>query len=337
MRRMALLMTFVLAFGLGCETMEPDPDDGGSMPGGPSEPGDDPGGSDDPTSLAGDGPDFSEDFPSERNLNGLWEDGGREIRITQSGNAVTALYVMPHTCDHADGTGEMSETDLDFNGTIDGDRVTGEIIICRYGFDDGGNGFIPTTFEVSINADDTEMRGTWYNNVDDLDEALMITRLGCLEKSADDYGLPAGNVVNSEYNANRVYRKDGSVQTVPDDYVLNPETDNEVRRHRGVDYSSMDENGTITEVEFTAGVSGVATVVAGSAWNTINVTLPNGNVIQYLHASEIHVTNGQQVSPGTVLGKTGDTGANAIHLHVQAKDANGNYINPSCAEDGISD
>jgi hypothetical protein len=334
---MALMMTFVLVFGLGCESKEPDTDDGGSMPGGPSEPGDDPNQPGDFPSLAGDGPDFSEDFPSEHNLNGLWEDGGREIRITQSGNAVTALYLEPAICDFADGSGGTSETDLDFDGMIDGDKVTGDIIVCRYGFDDGSNGHVPTTFEMTINEDDTEMTGTWYDNVDDRDVPLTVTRLGCLDKSADDYGLPAGNVVNSEYNANRVYRKDGSVQTVPDDYVLNPETDDEVRRHRGVDYSSMDENGTITEVEFTAGVSGVATVVAGSAWNTINVTLPNGNVIQYLHASEIHVTNGQQVSPGTVLGKTGDTGANAIHLHVQAKDANGNYINPSCAEEGISD
>lgn len=335
MRRMALLMTFALALGQGCETMEPDPDGGEdlSMPGGRPIPADDPADFDDPTSLAGDGPDFSEDFPSEHNLNGLWEDDGREIRITQTGNAVTALYVTPHTCDHADGTGEMSETDLDFNGMIDGNKVTGEIIICRFGFDDAGNGFIPTTFEVSIDADDTAMRGTWYNNVDDLVEALMITRLGCLEKSADDFGLPPGNVVNSAYNANRVYRNDGSVQTVPDDYVLNPETDVEVRRHRGVDYSSMDENGTITHVEFAAGVSGVASVVPNSDWNTINVTLPNGNVVQYLHASEISVTDGQQVTPGTILGKTGKTGANAIHLHVQAKDADGNYINPSCAEE----
>jgi murein DD-endopeptidase MepM/ murein hydrolase activator NlpD len=40
------------------------------------------------------------------------------------------------------------------------------------------------------------------------------------------------------------------------------------------------------------------------------------------------VVDGQEVTPDTELGVTGSTGANAVHLHVQAKNPDGNPINP---------
>ncbi len=69
-------------------------------------------------------------------------------------------------------------------------------------------------------------------------------------------------------------------------------------------------------------------IVPGSKYNTITVVLPDGSTIQYLHASQINVVDGQEVSPDTELGVTGSTGANAVHLHIQAKDQQGHNINP---------
>lgn len=291
-----------------------------------------------PPSTADDGPDNpANDLPRVHNLNGPWEDGGREVRITQSGNQVTALYVQPYVCDHRDGTGQTDQTDLDFDATLSGDQLTGQTSVCSYGKDNpGGVGIRPADMKLTANEDDTELTGAWHDNRSDSDTPITITRLGCLKKSAADYGLPPGNEQTSDYNANRVYRKDGSVETVPDDYVLNPDTDTMVRRHRGVDYSSHDANGNVANVPFTAGVTGTVDVIEGSQWNTIDVVLPNGNIVQYLHASEIDVKDGDSVGPNTVLGQTGDTGAGSIHLHVQAKDKNGNYINPNCAAEGIA-
>lgn len=287
-------------------------------------------------STSGDGPEFTDDFPVVHNLNGPWEDSGREALIMQTGSQVTALYKNPFVCDHADGTGQTSETDLDFNATLAGDTLTGETSVCFHGFSDPSkNGIRIANFTATVNADDTQIDGTWYNESTDSDVPFSATRLGCLEKTADDFGLPQGNYVTSEYNANRVYRFDGSVQTVPDDYVLNPTTDNFVRQHRGVDYSSLDADGNVANVDFTAGFNGTVDVLEDSDWNTINVTLANGNVVQYLHASHINVSDGQAVTPGTVLGQTGNAGLGAngaIHLHVQAKDSSGNYINPKCAD-----
>ena len=64
--------------------------------------------------------------------------------------------------------------------------------------------------------------------------------------------------MTSDYNALRVYHRDGTVQTVPDDYVLNPTTDLKVSRHGGIDYSSHPASGggTATPEPFTAGVPG---------------------------------------------------------------------------------
>jgi murein DD-endopeptidase MepM/ murein hydrolase activator NlpD len=89
--------------------------------------------------------------------------------------------------------------------------------------------------------------------------------------------------------------------------------------------------GGVETLPFTAGVYGEADVVENSRYNTITVTLANGNTIQFLHASRIDVVDGQRVEPNTVLGLTGNAGLGAngqIHLHVQARDANGNWINP---------
>jgi murein DD-endopeptidase MepM/ murein hydrolase activator NlpD len=154
----------------------------------------------------------------------------------------------------------------------------------------------------------------------------------CPTASAGTFGLPPNNVKTSDYNAVRVYLKDGSVHTIPTGTdpsgIYPPDQIAMVRTHQGVDYSSRDAKGKVVDEPFTAGVSGTVHIVQPSTTNTINVVLPDGSTVQYLHASQINVVEGQQISPDTELGITGSTGANAVHLHIQAKDPQGHPINP---------
>ena len=129
--------------------------------------------------------------------------------------------------------------------------------------------------------------------------------------SATRFGLPKGNVRTSEPG-----RRNGSF-------------------HYGIDFSSRSSRGRPAKVQFTAGVYGVAKIHKASKWNTVSVVLRNGNVIQFLHASRIFVKSGDRVTPTTILGRTGDTGSlGSIHLHVQARDRNGRFIDPDRAIQG---
>ena len=86
---------------------------------------------------------------------------------------------------------------------------------------------------------------------------------------------------------------------------------------------------------FKSGVYGEAWAIEGSDYHTINVRLSNGVILQFLHASTTFMPYGEKnrtpVTPDTVLGLTGSTGADAIHLHVQARDPAGRYLDPDCA------
>jgi murein DD-endopeptidase MepM/ murein hydrolase activator NlpD len=146
------------------------------------------------------------------------------------------------------------------------------------------------------------------------------------------FGLPENNERTSKYGVSRVYRKHKNgkkVETVPDNYV--PKKGEEIRTHHGIDFSSHDANGRVTALDFSTPVGGTVVLYPESPWNTIGVRIGNGRVIQFLHASAVYVRNGAPVTPGTVLGRTGSTGADDIHLHVQVRDKKGRILDPDHA------
>ena len=111
------------------------------------------------TSTPSDGPDYPNDQAPIGDLNGPWEDNGKEIRLTQSGNSVTALYVEPYVCDHNDGTGQTSQTDLDFNATLNGNTLTGETSVCTWGQGNPlGVGIRPARITLTVSADGLTLR-----------------------------------------------------------------------------------------------------------------------------------------------------------------------------------
>jgi hypothetical protein len=111
-------------------------------------------------------------------LNGLWEDNGHQVRITQAGSDVTGNYVEPHPCDHRDGTGQSSTTDLDFTGTLEGTTITGTVNVCDYGAGNPhGVGFRAVPVTLNVNADASELSGSWYDDLDETDVDITITRI----------------------------------------------------------------------------------------------------------------------------------------------------------------
>ena len=160
-------------------------------------------------------------------------------------------------------------------------------------------------------------------------------------KVAPDTFLPPGNRRTSQPGALRVYKKGedgkplspqpkGFPRTVdPDTFI--PAEDEFVRRHEGVDFSSKDAKGNVREMDFKAGVYGkVVAVGTDDRLGRIVVEVDGRkNRVEYLHTSKSLVQVGDEVKPDTLLGMTGDKGANgAIHLHVQARNKDDKAINP---------
>ena len=155
-------------------------------------------------------------------------------------------------------------------------------------------------------------------------------------------GLPAGNVRTSEPFVTRIYKTkdDGEfLRPQPKGYPFTIERDYELqeneaaRVHEGIDLSSRRGPGQVPPamLDFKAGVYGIVKKAGDGPWGTITVQLQDGSLLQYLHTSASHVKKDDLVTPDTLLGVTGQTGAGAIHLHIQAKDRNGNAISPDLA------
>jgi murein DD-endopeptidase MepM/ murein hydrolase activator NlpD len=149
-------------------------------------------------------------------------------------------------------------------------------------------------------------------------------------------GSNAGEVARIEL---RVYKKTPSVawqreRTLGPTERYQPGANEKIASHEGIDYRSRDDQDEVTNQPFTTPVGGTVEVVDPSDFNTVGVRAADGSLIQFLHASELDVVNGQEVSPGDQIGLTGDTAPYdiPIHLHVQATDPNGNPVNPDCVD-----
>jgi hypothetical protein len=101
-------------------------------------------------------------------LNGLWEDNGRRVRIVHQRQApdqpqsVVATYVQPHTCHHQDGSGRTSRTLLDFRATLRCRILTGEVTVCFWG-QRSNPGFRLSAVTLTADLDGTSLSGKWEN------------------------------------------------------------------------------------------------------------------------------------------------------------------------------
>ncbi len=154
-------------------------------------------------------------------------------------------------------------------------------------------------------------------------------------------GLPKGNTRTSEPFVVRIYKTDDLDQPLkpqPPGYPFTIHEDYRLKKnerpivHKGVDISShLAGEKTPKPLDFRGGVYGIVVKAGGGPWGTISVQLQDGTILQYLHTTASHVKKGDLVAPDTLLGVTGKRGANAIHLHIQARDSGDNFILPDLA------
>ena len=135
-----------------------------------------------------------------------------------------------------------------------------------------------------------------------------------------DMVLPHGGIKPSSVpNDPRIYWKgdDGKVNRLKQlaKYPKFPKEDYKLKEREVAQYHFGRDFPTPEPTQFKAGVHGTV-MYAEKDKGIVLVGLPNGNVIHYLHASEVEVTVGYSVTPDDVLGKTSN------HLHIQATDKN---------------
>jgi hypothetical protein len=96
--------------------------------------------------------------------------------------------------------------------------------------------------------------------------------------------------------------------------------------HRGMDL------GVPTGTRLTSPVEGVVMAagdVGGGYGNQVRIKTAYGSILLG-HLSSVNVQPGQRVTPGTMLGATGNTGrSTGSHLHFELRDANDNAIDPA--------
>lgn len=100
--------------------------------------------------------------------------------------------------------------------------------------------------------------------------------------------------------------------------------------HIGIDYRA--DEGTPFYSLGEGVVRDVGAITSGGAKGAKYVTVEyqNGDKLRFLHISELAggIRVGNLVLEGEKLGETGKSGTNVAHLHVDAKDKNGERINP---------
>ncbi len=148
-------------------------------------------------------------------------------------------------------------------------------------------------------------------------------------------GLPPGNVRTSEPVV-RVFKADEDghrLKEQPAHYPFTqqpgyvPKAGEVTVKHQGVDISTRPTGSTSSKpMDFKAGINGEVVRAGKGTYNTITVKLQDGTQIQFLHSSKVYVKIGDKVTPDTVIGKSGNTGANSVHIHVQARDKDGKIL-----------
>lgn len=83
--------------------------------------------------------------------------------------------------------------------------------------------------------------------------------------------------------------------------------------HKGTDFSSGG-----TPQPFRAGIAGIVKYEPGGEYGTITIEPHHepGTLVQYLHCSKFYVKSGDQVSPDTFIGETGNVRTDDVHLHI---------------------
>jgi len=110
-------------------------------------------------------------------LGGRWVDNGREVCIQHTGSGVYAWYIQDYECDHNDGTGNTSSTNVDFQAQLAGNVLTGTTSVCSHGHDDpADNGIKSATMTATVSEDGKTISGTWHNTDTDSDDPLTLTR-----------------------------------------------------------------------------------------------------------------------------------------------------------------
>jgi murein DD-endopeptidase MepM/ murein hydrolase activator NlpD len=76
-------------------------------------------------------------------------------------------------------------------------------------------------------------------------------------------------------------------------------------------------------------VAGIVTIAGQDKWGTIAVRDANGFSHEILHTQSQHVTVGDPVVAGQLIGTMGNTGTKDQHVHYQLRDPAGKNINPT--------
>jgi Peptidase family M23 len=282
-----------------------------------------------------DRPDFPPEYPQPADLSGQWVQDGAAgaFFLDVAGNQVIARRGQPWICGPAGpapangAPGALLTNDRHFEGQLAGRDLVGQVAVCW-----SGNGEAPTwamaPLRLTVDPDGEQFVGSWHDDFRDDDVSVALSRVPIPLLAAEDFGLPPTNLRIYGYGIKKVYRQNGLIVTVPEDYVLDPEADDEVVRHLGIDYTSRNDRWVLASLPFATPVAGTVHLVSSSPWNTIALQLVTGDWLQILHASAIQVQDGQHVAGGTILGTTGSTGASTLHLHIQARTSRGDPANP---------
>lgn len=115
-------------------------------------------------------------------LNGIWLDAGRLIKIQHNGSTVYATHLVPKICNHRDGKGSTSEYKYSFKGILSGNKLTGKTCVCNYGENNKrGQGIEEVDIELTV-ISAKMLNGRYRNTHQNRWEPITITRIDCREE-----------------------------------------------------------------------------------------------------------------------------------------------------------